>query len=59
MPPLGLLKNFKHKYVFYNRIQIHVLIPNVSFIQSPETNVDCVIVDPIQIKVELKTEKNV
>jgi hypothetical protein len=59
MPPLGLLKNFKHKYIFYNRIQIHVLIPSVNFNQSPETNVDCVIVDPIQITVELKNEINI
>jgi hypothetical protein len=59
MPPLGLLKIFKHKYIFYNHIQIHVLIPNASFNQSPETHVDCVIVDPVQIEVELKNETNV
>jgi hypothetical protein len=52
MPPLSLLKHFKHKYIFYNHIQIHVLIANASFYQNLETNVDCVIVDPVQIKVE-------
>jgi hypothetical protein len=58
MPSLGLLKIFKHKYIFYNCIQIHVFVPSANFNQSPETNVDCVIVDPIQIKVELKNEIN-
>jgi hypothetical protein len=59
MPPLGLLKNFKHKYIFLNHIQIHVLIPNASFNQNLETNANCVIVDRVQIKVELKNELNV
>jgi hypothetical protein len=54
MPPLGLLKNFKHKYIVYNHIQIHVLIPSANFNQSFETNVDCAIVNLVQIKVELK-----
>jgi hypothetical protein len=59
MPPLGLLKNFKHKYIFYNHIQIHVLILNASFNQSPKTHVDCVIIDLVQIEVEFKNEINV
>jgi hypothetical protein len=52
MLSLNLLKNFKHKYFFFDHILVHVITFNVTFNQCLEANVDCVIIDPIQTQVK-------
>jgi hypothetical protein len=56
MLPLDLSKKFKHKYVFSDHMSIHVLAFGANFGQIFEVDVDCVIVDPIQIEAKFKEQ---
>jgi hypothetical protein len=57
MLPLDLSKNFKHKFFFSDHMPIHVLALGGNFSQIFEANVDCVIVDPIEIEANFKSSK--
>jgi hypothetical protein len=53
MPPLDLPKNFKHKEFLKNLIPTHVFAPNINSSQNLKIDVDRVIVNLVQAKIEL------